>query len=628
MVKVITKRELTAIALKRSSQVYEPIRQFQSRGKRMKARIRRSNLTSRMSVACLLLFTNLLYVNAALGADSDRPNIVLIVADDLGFSDLGSFGGEINTPNLDMLAYEGLRFTNFYVSASCSPTRSMLLTGLDNHVVGLGNMHERTAPNQLGLSGYEGVLRDEFTTVADVFRSNGYNTYMTGKWHLGHAPNLIPAARGFDRSFSILNGAGSHFNDTGANIQNEKSEFTQDGEYLAKLPRGYYSSKTFTNKLIEFIDEDKSSDEPFFAYLAYQTPHDPLQVPNDWLRRYQETYDIGWDAIREQRLGRMKDMGIVSSNATNAPRLWYVPEWDDLTGIAQVQNARRMEVYASMVEYMDQEIGRLVSYLEDNDLLENTIIVFFSDNGPNPNDPIAQAQQGAGAILGANFFATDYRTAFESWGRKDGFVAQSAPWAQVSATPFAGFKLTSFEGGIRSPLIVWQDGHLRAGEIDNNAIIQVGDIAPTLLDIAGIADSSLFSLASDGMQVGQSRKQWIEGTADAVNAGSQGFGMEIFGGRAYREDQWKITWMHKPFGIDDWQLFDLDEDPAEQNDLSDQFPEIKTRLVSAWNEYAVANNVTLPDRTIFDDLEDNLPARPPVDAPDWPRGQERNWTSQ
>lgn len=587
----------------------------------MKLRILR---TLNMLISVVLITLGGSPLAQTLAAQEKLPNIVLIIADDLGFSDLGSYGGEIHTPNIDRLADEGLRFTNFYVAASCSPTRSMLLTGLDNHVVGLGNMHERTAPNQLGLSGYEGVLKREFPTYAEVFRQHGYHTYMTGKWHLGHTPAAIPHGRGFERSFSLLNGAGSHFDMTGGNRENKVSEFVEDEEYLKKLPKNYYSSRTFTDKLIEYIESNLDDGKPFLAHLAFQAPHDPLQVPDKWLRRYQGDYDKGWDVIRDQRLARMKALGIVPDETINAPRLWYVPEWDDLTGIAQVTNARRMEVYASVVEYLDKEVGRLVDYLDANDQLDNTYIIFFSDNGPNPNDPIAQAKKRAGAIMAANFFATEYRTAFQSWGRDDGFVAQSAPWAQVSATPFSGFKLTSFEGGLRSPFIIWKKNHPKAGKIDTDAIMHVSDIAPTILDIAGIPESELFPKARNGLQTGQSQRRLLEGK-NGLHTGRRSFGTEMFGGRAYREGRWKITWMHKPFGSDEWQLFDLEADPSELNDLSVQYPVVRARLIAAFNAYAMANNVTIPNRTIYDGMEDNLPPRPPIDSPDWPRGQERNW---
>ncbi len=555
----------------------------------------------------------------------DRPNIVLIVADDMGFSDLGSFGGEIRTPNVDELASGGMRFTNFYVSATCSPTRSMLMTGVDNHVVGLGNMYERTAPNQLEEPGYEGVLRDDYPTFVEVLRDHGYRTYMAGKWHLGHDPSAIPHGRGFERSFSILNGSGSHFDMTGANRDNEESEFVEDDSYLERLPKGYYSSTTFTDKLIEYLETSRDDEDPFLAYLAFQAPHDPLQVPTDWLRRYQGDYDIGWDAVREQRLARMRQMGIVPPETEKSPRVWYLPEWDALTGVAQVQNARRMEVYAAMVEYMDKEIGRLIDYLRDTGQLENTWIVFFSDNGANPADPISQARRGAGAIQDSNFFATNYRTAYESWGRADGFVAQGPAWAQASATPFTGFKLTSFEGGIRSPLVVWAPMHPRAGEIDADSIVHVSDLAPTILDLAGIDVERLIPNSNQQHQTGISQRDLLAGV-DQDSARTT-FGMELFGTRAYRDGDWKITWMHAPYGIDDWQLFNLADDPAETNDLSETHPEILDRLVAAFDDYAKANNVVLPDRTVYDGLEENLPPRPPVDSPGWPRGQERNWTN-
>lgn len=577
--------------------------------------------------AAAVILLAVLPISRGLASGNSQPNFVVIVADDMGFSDLGSFGGEINTPNLDQMAEQGLRVTNFYAAASCSPTRSMLLTGMDNHVVGLGSMHEKTAPNQLGREGYEGVLKTEYPTIAEVLLRFGYHTYMAGKWHLGHSPEAIPHGRGFERSFSLLNGGGSHFDLTGTNRENEESEFVEDGSYLKKLPKNHYSSKTFTNKLIEYIDSNGADGRPFFAHLAFQAPHDPLQVPKKWLRRYQGDYDAGWDAVRKARLSSMKRLGIVPEHTELSPRVWYVPEWDDLTGIAQVTNARRMEVYAAMVEYLDQEVGRLIQYLKSKNLLDNTYIIFFSDNGPNPNDPIAQAKRGAGAVMAANFYATEYRTAFESWGRKDGFVAQATPWAQVSATPFTGFKLTAFEGGLRSPFILWKSAHPRAGEIESKAIVHVSDIAPTLLDLAGVPTSELFPKDSPALQRGQSQRELLDG-GPGPHEGRSGFGTEMFGGRAYRQGDWKITWMHKPYGTNDWQLFNLASDPAELNDLSGEYPDVRAALIARFQAYAVANNVVIPDRTIYDGLEDNLPPRPPVDSPEWPRGQEENWTTR
>lgn len=572
-----------------------------------------------------LLLCGILWSNVA-PASWTPPNLIIIVADDLGFSDLGSFGGEIYTPNLDRLAEEGMRFTNFYVAPSCSPTRSMLLTGLDNHVIGMGNMHEKTAPNQLNREGYEGVLSTDYRTIADVLRDSGYRTYMAGKWHLGHDPEHIPYARGFDRSFSILNGAGSHFLLTGVDNENEESEYTRDNEYLKALPDDYYSTKTFTQTLIDYIEQERPENKPFFAYLAFQAPHDPLQVPDSWLRKYKGKYDSGWDVIRQNRLRKMIELGLMPDSTEISSRLWFVPKWDKLSGVAQVRAARRMEVFAAMVEYLDMKVGYLLDYLAANQLLENTTIVFFSDNGPNPHDPIQEAKQRAGAFHSANFYATNYRTDFESWGRDDGFVSQGMAWAQVSATPFNGFKLTTFDGGIRSPLIVWQNGGTGPRGINTRDILHVSDIPLTMLDLANIPASELLPNNTGEMQIGQSWKPVIEGNKSARIRQSAGLGVEIFGGRAYRQGDWKITWMHKPFGNDDWQLYNLKRDPAESHDLSQVRPDIRARLLKGWESYTRANNVIIPDRTIYDGLEENLPPRPAVDAPEWPRGQEPNWT--
>ncbi|MHC4711314.1 MAG: sulfatase-like hydrolase/transferase, partial [Planctomycetota bacterium] len=244
-----------------------------------------------------------------------RPNFLLIVADDLGYSDLGSYGGEISTPVLDQLAQQGMRYTNFYVSPTCSVSRSMLLSGTDNHVAGLGNMGELNAPNQMGQPGYEGVLNQRVVTVASLLpsllRDHGYHTYMAGKWHLGMKPDQIPHARGFERDFSLLVGGASHFNDRwNLEWQIPKAPYTEDGRPVEKLPKDFYSTQAYTDKTIQFIEEGHQDGKPFFAYMAFTAPHGPLHVPDAWLRRYKNRYDEGWDGIRNQRLTRMRELGI------------------------------------------------------------------------------------------------------------------------------------------------------------------------------------------------------------------------------------------------------------------------------------------------------------------------------
>ena len=258
-----------------------------------------------------------------------RPNIVVILADDMGFADMGSFGGEIRTPNLDSLAKDGVRFTNFYTHASCSPTRSMLLSGVDTHLNGLGNMSEWIAPNQRGAVGYEGYLNDRVATLPQLLKDAGYHTYMVGKWHLGKSPELIPRARGFERDFSLLDGGGSYWDMTNITASSPKSVFTEDGRYLTKLPEDYYATKTYTDKLIGYIDANRGDGKPFFAYVAHQAPHDPYHLPRDWRNRHPGEYDKGWDAVRQERLKQQVEMER-TIGPTNGFRLRYVFVKDDV----------------------------------------------------------------------------------------------------------------------------------------------------------------------------------------------------------------------------------------------------------------------------------------------------------
>ena len=237
-----------------------------------------------------------------------RPNIVIILGDDLGYSDIGSFGSEIKTPNFDNLANEGVRFTNFYTHATCSPTRSMLISGVDTHLNGLGNMNEWTAPNQQCVPGYEGHLNKQIATLPELLKNAGYHTYMVGKWHLGKAPDLIPAARGFERDFTLLDGAGSYWDMTNFTAASPKSVYTEDGKYLTELPDDYYATKTYTDKLIGYIEDSRKDGKPFFAFVSHQAPHDPYHLPSDWRNRHVGEYDKGWDQIRQERLKKQIEL--------------------------------------------------------------------------------------------------------------------------------------------------------------------------------------------------------------------------------------------------------------------------------------------------------------------------------
>lgn len=289
---------------------------------------------------------------------------MLILADDMGFSNIGAFGSEIRTPNLDSLAQNGTRFTNFYTHASCSPTRSMLLSGVDTHRNGLGNMDEWTAPNQIGVSGYEGYLNHDVVTIPLLLQKVGYHTYMVGKWHLGKEPSLIPAARGFERDFALLDGAGSYFDMKNFTAASPRSVYTENGRYLTKLPDDYYATKTYTDKLIEFIDSNKGDGQPFFAFVAHQAPHDPFHLPREWRNRYVGQYDQGWDAVRQSRLRRQIELGIVPAGTELAERMWFIPDPIVLAPASRAILGKKMELYAGMMENMDHHIGRLVEHLK------------------------------------------------------------------------------------------------------------------------------------------------------------------------------------------------------------------------------------------------------------------------
>jgi arylsulfatase A-like enzyme len=568
-------------------------------------------------LGALLLLGTAVSWGPALAAADARPNIVLIVADDMGYADMGAFGGEIRTPNLDTLAQQGVRFTNFYTSTTCSPTRSMLFSGTDNHIAGLGNMDELLAPNQRGAPGYEGVLNDRVVAFPQLLKDAGYHTYMVGKWHLGKAPERIPAARGFERDFSILQGGGSYFDDTGINARSPKSIFTRDGKYVAKLPRKYYATQEFTDTMIEFIESNRGDEKPFFAYVAHQAPHDPYHLPKKWMRRYSTQYDQGWDIIRKQRVKRMIEMGIIPEGTQPAERMWFLPQATNLAPGARAMAARKMELYAAMVENMDHHIGRLMNYLKSIGEYDNTLFVFCSDNGAEGSD-LGALMRGRKGSLNYLFYAMNWsQTDPNAWGRPESYASAGAAWAQVSAAPFRLYKGWLAEGGIRSPLVVSGAGvRLPAGRI-NNGLMHVMDVAPTLLDIAGVDHPSRYKGREVVPPQGKSWKAMLAGETESARGSEEWLGWELWGNRAIRKGNWKLMWLWKPMGIEDWELYDLSKDPGETQDVGDQYPEKKKELLALWDEYVKTNNVILPDRNWFESLEDTLPIRVPV-SEGWP----------
>jgi arylsulfatase len=526
-----------------------------------------------------LAFCALLLPAGTSDAAQPRPNIILIVADDAGYADIGSYGSEIRTPNIDALASAGVRFTQFGVSATCSPSRSMMLSGTDSHLAGLGNMAEFTAPNQKGKPGYEGYLNERVVPVSSLLKDGGYKTYMAGKWHLGEEPEHWPAARGFMRDLSLIPGGGSHTEDMWG-LKGERQLYTLNGQALKALRPGFHSSEDYTTSLINNIDENRNDEKPFFAYLALQAPHDPFQLPDEWLDKYKGRYDQGYEATRAARIERMKQLGMLSANSTVFPRLPNVPPWADLSAEERQQSARKMELYAAMVEHMDANIGRLIQYLKDNNLYDNTLIIFLSDNGA----------EGNAWDIGPPWD----NSKFEDWGKKGTFIQYGAAWAQVSAGPFRMFKGFLAEGGIRNPLIISGQGVQGSGRI-SNAVTHVMDIAATILKAANVAYPGTYAGKTLAPLLGKDLQPVLDNSRDTVRKPTDWLGWELFGNRAIREGDWKLLWLCKPYGPGKWQLYDLKADPAEMTDVADDYPQVRDRLVGHWRVYAETNNVIIPD---------------------------------
>ena len=569
-------------------------------------------IQSSRTILASIFLTFIISIATALA--DDRPNIVIILADDMGFSDMGSFGGEINTPNLDAIANDGVRFSQFYTHASCSPTRSMLLSGTDTHVNGLGNMSEWTAPNQKGVPGYEGYLNNSIATLPQLLKDSGYHTYMTGKWHMGKRPELIPRARGFERDFSLLDGGGSYWDMKNVVAVSPKLVFTEDGRYLRELPKGYYATKTYTDKMIGYIEEGRKDDKPFFAYVAHQAPHDPYHLPREWRNRHVGEYDKGWDIVRRERLQRQKELGIVDKKTQLSERMWFVPDPTVLAPAPRSILGMKMELYAGMVENMDHHIGRLVDYLKSIGEYENTVFIVFGDNGAEGTDLFKMIAGTPGTLNYLNAAINWSQTDPKAWGDPGSFIGYGPMWAQVSMTPFSQYKGWMAEGGIHNALIVSGPTVKRQKGSINDSIMHVADIMPSLLDVA----QTKYPETKNGKKlpelIGKSWIPMLAGETDIVRTDKDYMAWELFGNRAVRQGDWKLRWQWDPYGKGQWELFNLSDDLAERKDLASKEPKKVTAMLKLWDEYVATNNVIIPSRSVFEGLKKDLPQRFPDDS--------------
>lgn len=513
-----------------------------------------------------------LVAGAATCAESP-PNFLLIVVDDLGFTDLGAFGGEISTPNLDALAAGGIRLTNFHAGATCAPSRAMLMTGTDNHVAGMGGQGTLRTERQAGSPAYQNKLRSGLPSLAELLSAQAYYSVAAAKWHLGD-DDALPNRRGFDRSLVLMHGGGGHFDDTPLFEGYGKADWREDGKPY-RLPDRFYSTDLLTAKLISYLKK-RPVGAPFFAYLGYTAPHWPLQAPPESIDRYEDAYHDGWDALRHSRLSGAKRAGVVPASAVEVVNETGYRPWHTLDTEEQALQAKRMQVYAAMVDRVDESIGRLMSYLAENGLRENTLILFVSDNGAEGHD---MERYGSNAT----WVPETFDNSLASIGSEASYVALGASWARAINAPFRGSKARLTEGGIRVPAFVNMAG-LEAG-IDD-AYLRIMDVAPTLLELAGIEPPATM--------MGRSFLRRLQGGPPPY-AGTDIAAAETFGRRMARRGNWKILWQEPPLGSGNWQLYNLAEDLGEQHDLSASHPKLRAELIAAWEAYAESVGVILPD---------------------------------
>lgn len=487
-----------------------------------------------------------------------KPNIIIILADDMGFSDLGSFGSEIHTPNIDRLAKEGLIMSQFYNCGRCCPSRAALLTGLYPHQAGVGDMVQ-----DKGYPAYQGYLNDSCATIAEWLREAGYATIVAGKWHVGLVPSAWASHRGFDRSFTLQNNGSSYFNSKPLYNDGRKITFLSGNKEVIREDSSTYLTKAFTDFALGALEEQRNKSNPFFLYLAYNAPHWPLQALPEDIAKYKGTCLPGWDIFRKKRYKKLLAAGLISKQWELSDRFDKVPDWDSLTEKEKDVWDTRMAIYSAMIDRMDISIGEILDKLKEIKKDKNTLILFLSDNGGSADDvknwkEVIQKSGTPGSVESIDSYQT--------------------PWGNVSNTPFRGFKKNTHEGGIATPFIAWWPGVIQAGRV-NDQIAHVIDILPTCLNLAGIHYSGVLN---------GRRLKPLEGLS-LINIfnnqpfkGHEAIFWEHEGSRAVRKGKWKLV-AENGAG---WELYDMNKDRSETNDLASYYPEVVSDLQKEYGAWA------------------------------------------
>ena len=539
-------------------------------------------MKKRINIILILLITYSWNNLFSIENKTERPNIVVLVADDWGFSDVGSFGGEISTPHLDELAKKGVRFSNFHVTASCSPTRSMLMTGVDNHRNGVGNMRETIPREHVGKNGYLSVLNQNVVTVASLLKDSGYRTYVAGKWHVGHEVHNLPPNRGFDRSL-IQADSGSDNWETAKKYLDltKKVNWYEDGKE-AVMPPEYYSSQFYIDKTIEYIQSEEGKGKPFFSYIGFQANHLPVQAPREFIDRNLGRYTEGWTELRKKRRDRAVELGIIP-DTTQLNTMSSTPNWSDIKEDDKKLLIRNMEVYAGMAEAMDYHVGRLITHLKKTGQYDNTIFIFLSDNGSESSDPYA-------VLTGKIWLWFNYSRDIDRLGEKGTYGVIGPGWATAAASPLNMYKFYSGEGGVRVPLIISGAKFLQ-NQI-HHSFAFVKDIVPTILDIANVSHPGT---SYNGKPIepltGKSMLPALLGKSDKIHDPNEPIGYELSGNQALYKGDLKLIKNIPPIGDGEWHLYDIKTDPGETKDLQKEMPEVFSAMVADYEDYARENGV-------------------------------------
>ena len=541
------------------------------------------------------LLTSILLWSTAVTAQNEPPNILLILFDDVGFSGFGAYGSDARTPRIDELAERGVRLSRYYTAPFCGPTRAMLMTGMDSHQVGMGTLVETVTPAMQSSPGYSMQWDADQETIGTMLSRAGYQTYVTGKWGIGEIGANLPSKFGFDRSYVMDATGGGNYDAKPYLPGSNEVRWFENGERVT-LPEDHYSSRTIVDKMIEYIDAG-NREQPFFAYVSLQAAHIPIQAPVEYIDRYNGMFDAGWDVMREERLRRTIDLGLVPDTTHLAPPPANHRAWQDLTPEEQSVAAREMQVNAGMMEAADYHLGRLLDHLDAIGALQNTVVMVLSDNGAESAK--TRLDGPANLALDAIKLVEGFDTSYENLGLRRSLTSVGPEWASVLAAPFDLYKFYASEGGLRVPLIAAGPGIATTGVA--HAPVHVADLVPTILEATGVAyDPDQF--------YGRSALPMLSGKSDATYKDDESFAFEVSGNAAVYRGKWKITRNTPPQGDSAWRLYDLSIDPGETTDLSAQNSELFEEMLAEYGSYAKRVGVyeVGPDEYAITALSKNL----------------------